>query len=141
MTVNAESTLQVLELGLACCAVEAAAVDLVEDAIAHLPEPQSVKQISVTTDTAQLSNILVVAGTITKALIPTVQKAYESLAEPRVVIAFGVCAISGGPYWDSYSVVNGADELIPVDVMVPGCPPAPEDLAKAIATAQALVSK
>lgn len=141
MTVNAESTLQVLELGLACCAVEAAAVDLVEDAIAHLPEPQSVKQISVTTDTAKLSNILVVAGTITKALIPTVQKVYESLAEPRVVIAFGVCAISGGPYWDSYSVVNGADELIPVDVMVPGCPPAPEDLAKAIATAQALVSK
>lgn len=81
------------------------------------------------------SHILVVAGTVTNALAPTVKLAYEQLAEPKVVIAFGVCAISGGPYWDSYSVLNGADHLIPVDLMVPGCPPAPEDLALALGEA------
>lgn len=117
------SKLQVLELGLACCAVEAASADLVHEAL---------QSVQITTDPEQLSHILVVAGTITQALAPTVQHAYKSLTEPRVVIAFGVCAISGGPYWDSYSVINGADQLIPVDIMVPGCPPSPEDLARAI---------
>jgi len=85
------------------------------------------------------SHILVIAGTVTHALAPTVKHAYEQLAEPKVVIAFGVCAISGGPYWDSYSVLNGAGQLLPVDLMVPGCPPAPEDLAAALGEALRLI--
>lgn len=85
------------------------------------------------------SHILVIAGTVTHALAPTVKHAYEQLAEPKVVIAFGVCAISGGPYWDSYSVLNGAGHLFPVDLMVPGCPPAPEDLAAALGEALRLI--
>lgn len=121
----------ILELGLACCAVEATAFDLLNDAAA-LVDANLLEQFS--------PNILVVAGTITHALVPTLKQAYEQLAEPKAVIAFGVCAISGGPYWDSYSVLNGADHLIPVDLMVPGCPPSPEDLATALGEALRLIS-
>ena len=128
MTQSPATIPRILELGLACCAVEASAVELVTDASA-LVETNRFEQAR--------DHILIVAGTITKALANTVKEAYEKLAEPKVVIAFGVCAISGGPYWDSYSVVNGADQIIPVDFMVPGCPPSPEDLAEVIK--QALV--
>ena len=69
-----------------------------------------------------------VPGTITKALEPAIHAAYESLGANRAVMAFGACSISGGPYWDSYSVLPGAP--IPVDVCVPGCPPPPEVLAE-----------
>ena len=86
------------------------------------------------------ANILVVAGTVTKALAPVVEAAYQNLAEPRIVVAFGVCAISGGPYWDSYSVLPGAAELIPVNINVPGCPPSPEDLSRALTQALELVN-
>ena len=132
MTIVETGPVQVLELGLACCAVEAASVDLVKQA-------QDIAKI--TTSLESNSHILVVAGTITHAMAQTVVHAYESLAEPRVVIAFGVCAISGGPYWDSYSVVAGSEKLIPVDIMVPGCPPSPEDLAGALVEAIAKVNE
>ena len=120
----------ILELGLACCALEASSVDLLE-AAASLVDVTQLEKFS--------SHILVIAGTVTHALAPTVKHAYEQLAEPKVVIAFGVCAISGGPYWDSYSVLNGARHLLPVDLMVPGCPPAPEDLAAALGEALRLI--
>jgi NADH-quinone oxidoreductase subunit B len=123
---------RILELGLACCAVEASAADLLDEVFTVL-QPQEVARAA--------AHILVVAGTITHALAPTVQAAYASLAEPKVVIAFGVCAISGGPYWDSYSVLNGADHLVPVDIMVPGCPPSPQDLTAALTTAIARVAQ
>ena len=107
--------------------MEAAAVDLVKDAGATISSED------------QSANILVVAGTVTKALAAEVLKAYENLTEPKVVVAFGVCAITGGPYWDSYSVLPGANELIPVDINVPGCPPSPHDLAAALNKASGMV--
>jgi NADH-quinone oxidoreductase subunit B len=118
----------VLEAGLACCGVEASALDLVlqADVIAGLSHNQA-------------RHILVVAGTVTHALAPVVKSAYDQLAEPKVVVAFGACAIGGGPYWDSYSVVAGADQIVSVDIHVPGCPPTPEDLARALEQASQLV--
>lgn len=131
MTSHFQGKLKILELGLACCAVEASAVDLISDSTQKL-------------DQTELRNyadhILVVAGTVTHALSATLKSAYDQLSEPRVVVAFGACAISGGPYWDSYSVLPGAEELVPVDVFVPGCPPSPEDLAKALEQAIQQVS-
>lgn len=77
-------------------------------------------------------NVLVVSGTVTKALAPELKAAYDELPEPKRVVAFGACASSGGPYEGGYSVINGAAELLPVDAFVPGCPPPPEALISAI---------
>jgi NADH-quinone oxidoreductase subunit B len=124
----AQNSVKFIQAGLACCGVEAAAVDLVNDAGAIISSED------------QSANILVVAGTVTKALAPEVLKAYENLIEPKVVVAFGVCAITGGPYWDSYSVLPGANQLIQVDINVPGCPPSPDDLAAALKKASEMVA-
>ena len=117
------SSVSVLQAGLACCGVESSSVDLVTSA---WNQTESVAKLSAA------QHILVIAGTVTQALAPTVKSAYDALQEPKVVVAFGACAISGGPYWDSYSVIPGAHELVPVDIQVPGCPPGPEELAAAL---------
>ena len=122
----------VLQAGLACCGVESSSVDLVANAWV---QTHSVAKLSAA------QHILVIAGTVTHALAPTIKSAYDALQEPKVVVAFGACAISGGPYWDSYSVVSGAHELIPVDIQVPGCPPGPEELAAALMQAVELATK
>ena len=77
--------------------------------------------------------MLVVAGTVTTRLAPALVEAFAALPEPRAVLAFGACAATGGPYWDSYSVLPGAHEVVPVDAWVPGCPPRPEDLVAGLA--------
>ncbi len=107
--------LHLYDLGLACCAVEV---------MAALTRLTGLRAADVPAD----ADVLVVSGTITSALAPAVRAAYDALREPRRVLAFGACAISGGPYWDSYAVVPGAGSLVPVDVVVPGCPPRPEAL-------------
>ena len=112
--------------------MEASSVDLVDGAWNLVQSTSSI---------FAAEHILVIAGTLTQALIPTVRSAYDALLEPKVVVAFGACAITGGPYWDSYSVIPGADQVVPVDIHVPGCPPSPQELAVALAQAIELASK
>jgi len=126
------SPIQVLEVGLACCGVEASAATLIT---------QAHDTWALSNDPTLSQHVLVIAGTLTHALANNVQAAFDSVLEPRVVIAFGACAIGGGPYWDSYSVINGADQLIPVDIYVPGCPPTPSDLVSALEQAAELVRR
>jgi NADH-quinone oxidoreductase subunit B len=122
--------LWVFDVGLACCAVEFLAASLGgEDAVARLGA------VPVTGDVTA-ADVLVVSGTVTTTLAPAVRALYDRLPDPKRVISFGACANSGGPYWDSYSVVRGVHTLLPVDVWVPGCPPRPEALLSALRSLQ-----
>lgn len=125
------SVVSLVNLGLACCAVEfgaafppAASPGLRwhGGGLHPLPPP-----------TEQAAHVLVVSGTVTTAMAADLLRAYEALPEPRYVLSFGACSNSGGPYWDSYAVVQGVDRLFPVDVYVPGCPPRPQALLDGLA--------
>ncbi len=117
-------TLSLLDLGLACCAVEFVAASLTEDAFLRLGA-----QLAPTLGQA---NVLVVSGTLTDRTAPAVRRLYDELAAPRYVLSFGACANCGGPYWDSYVVTKGVDQVVPVDVYVPGCPPRPQALLQGL---------
>ncbi len=118
-------TLWVFDVGLACCAVEFVAAaagrpDVIRPGVPRDAGPERV-------------DLMVVSGTVTDRLAPAVKRAYDAMPDPKYVLSFGACANSGGPYWDSYSVTKGIDQVIPVDVYVPGCPPRPEALLHGIA--------
>ena len=72
------------------------------------------------------ADFMMVAGTIVHRMVPVFRRLYDQLAEPKYVIACGSCAISGGPFKKSYHVAMGIEDIVPVDVFVPGCPPRPE---------------
>ncbi len=109
---------RVIPVRLACCAVE---LDAAESAGLLIPEAPEHGPATAT--------VVVVAGTVTGALAGAIEAAMEPGAS---VVAFGACASTGGPYWDAPSVVNGADTRIPVTEYVPGCPPRPTDLIRAV---------
>ncbi len=108
----------VLDLGLACCGVEVMAA--LADGSRTVPSSTDAEPAPVA------AHVLLVSGTVTDVLAPVVARAHEAMPEPRYVLSVGACCATGGPYWDSYSVTKGIDQLVDVHVSVPGCPPRPE---------------
>ena len=129
-----KNSLWPLQFGLACCAIEMMSTGMGHNDLERFgssPFMSSPRQ----------ADVMIVSGTVSTKMAERMTRLYEQMPEPKWVIAMGACAISGGPFLDGYSVLMGADRVIPVDVYVPGCPPRPEALIYGILTLQKKVER
>lgn len=120
-----KNSLWPLQFGLACCAIE-----LMDFGASRIDAER--KGYLLFRATPRQCDVMIVAGWVTKSMVPRIKRLYEQMLEPKYVIAFGECATSGGPWFESYNIIKGIDQVLPVDVYVVGCPPKPENLFGAL---------
>lgn len=119
-----------LVFGTSCCAIE-----MMSTAAAKYDWSRF--GFEVARATPRQADVIIIAGTIVNKMAPVLRRLYDQMADPKYVVAMGACATSGGPFfYNTYSVVKGADHIIPVDVYIAGCPPRPEALLHALITLQ-----
>ncbi len=128
-----KSSLWPMPMGISCCAIELMSSGDPRHDIARFG-------MEVMRFSPRQSDVLVVAGTVTYKMAKVVRKIYDQMAEPRWVVAMGACSSSGGMF-RSYSVVQGIDQFLPVDVFVSGCPPRPDNLLHAMMELQKKVGR
>jgi len=123
------SSIWPMMFGLACCAIEmictaASRYDFSRFGMEVMrPSPRQ-------------ADLMIVSGTVTKKMMPTIVRLYNQMPEPKYVVAMGACASGGGPFKEGYNVVSGVDNYVPVDVYIPGCPPTPQALLNGLITLQ-----
>ncbi len=114
-----------MQFGLACCAME-----LMDFGASRIDAER--KGYLLFRGTPRQCDVMIVAGWVTKSMVPRIKRLYEQMASPKYVIAYGECATAGGPWYESYNIIKGIDQVLPVDVYVAGCPPKPENLFAAL---------
>lgn len=115
--------------GLACCAIEMICTASSRYDLARFG-------MEVFRATPRQADLMIISGTVTKKMVPTIVRLYNQMPEPRYLLSMGACASGGGPFKEGYNVVDGIDKFLPVDVYVPGCPPTPQALINGLIALQ-----
>ena len=127
-----KSSLWPATFGLACCAIEMMAAGAANFDLARFG-------MEVFRASPRQADLMIVAGRVSQKMAPVLRQVYDQMMEPKWVISMGVCASSGGMF-NNYAIVQGVDQIVPVDVYAPGCPPSPETLIHAILTLHQKIS-
>ena len=127
------SSMFMLQFGIACCSIEMMHTYAVKHDLDRFGS-------GVLRASPRQADVMIVPGTIVSKFAPRMKRVYDQMPEPKFVVGMGSCTISGGPFQQGYNVIKGAEEVIPIDIQVPGCPPRPEALVYGVAKLQERVA-